>query len=104
MQMFRVFSFLWPGSENESFTAIMTVVDSFKENKPLGNVTMRFYQKWGKIGYARAKELFQIGYFANNAFFRVLRAKGKYPDFMVQWGVIGILAAFRFPALNNVNY
>lgn len=46
-----------------------------------GDFTMEFYQEWSPIGYMRAVELFDRGFYDGSHFFRVL------PGFLTQFGI-----------------
>ena len=64
-----------------SFIATLQITTGFNNNDPLGagTVKIQFNRDWAPIGYDRALELMQAGFFKNAAFFRVL------PNFIAQY-------------------
>ena len=46
-----------------------------------GPVVMRLHREWSPLGYDRAVELFEQGFFDHSHFFRPV------PDFLVQFGI-----------------
>eukprot|EP01104_Vermistella_antarctica_P007084 TRINITY_DN1781_c0_g1_i5.p1 TRINITY_DN1781_c0_g1~~TRINITY_DN1781_c0_g1_i5.p1 ORF type:complete len:174 (+),score=52.45 TRINITY_DN1781_c0_g1_i5:186-707(+) len=52
-----------------------------------GNATIRVYTAWSPLGASRFNSLVDVGYFDENAFFRVMNNAST--QFVAQWGING---------------